>query len=57
MRPVMPAFCTGKDTTLYIFAGCTVQVGLNFYAVLFRLLCYLFFFFSIFCTSNFFFFF
>uniref|UniRef100_A0A0N5AHM4 Pepsin-I3 domain-containing protein n=1 Tax=Syphacia muris TaxID=451379 RepID=A0A0N5AHM4_9BILA len=25
MRPVMPAFCTGKDTTLYIFAGCTVQ--------------------------------
>uniref|UniRef100_A0A1I8AD94 Pepsin-I3 domain-containing protein n=1 Tax=Steinernema glaseri TaxID=37863 RepID=A0A1I8AD94_9BILA len=25
VRPVMPSFCTGPDTTLYILPGCTVQ--------------------------------
>ncbi|TMS34456.1 hypothetical protein L596_002045 [Steinernema carpocapsae] len=25
IRPVMPSFCTGADTTLYILPGCTVQ--------------------------------
>ncbi|KAL6735012.1 hypothetical protein Aduo_005492 [Ancylostoma duodenale] len=24
-RPTVPAFCSGKDTTLFIFGGCTVQ--------------------------------
>ena len=26
IRPSMPSFCSKPDTTLYIFAGCTVQV-------------------------------
>uniref|UniRef100_A0AC34QM17 Pepsin inhibitor-3-like repeated domain-containing protein n=1 Tax=Panagrolaimus sp. JU765 TaxID=591449 RepID=A0AC34QM17_9BILA len=25
LRPSMPGFCSKPDTTLYIFAGCTVQ--------------------------------
>uniref|UniRef100_A0AC34QM46 Pepsin inhibitor-3-like repeated domain-containing protein n=1 Tax=Panagrolaimus sp. JU765 TaxID=591449 RepID=A0AC34QM46_9BILA len=27
LRPSMPGFCSKPDTTLYIFAGCTVQVS------------------------------
>lgn len=27
VRPTMPGFCSGPDTTLYIFGGCTVQVS------------------------------
>ncbi|CAI4231740.1 unnamed protein product [Auanema sp. JU1783] len=25
IKPNMPTFCTGPDTTMYIFGGCTVQ--------------------------------
>uniref|UniRef100_A0A1I7XP67 Pepsin-I3 domain-containing protein n=1 Tax=Heterorhabditis bacteriophora TaxID=37862 RepID=A0A1I7XP67_HETBA len=25
IKPIVPSFCTGKDTTLYIFGGCTIQ--------------------------------
>ncbi|EYC45785.1 hypothetical protein Y032_0417g1110 [Ancylostoma ceylanicum] len=24
-KPAVPAFCSGKDTTIFIFGGCTVQ--------------------------------
>uniref|UniRef100_A0A8R1E3A8 Pepsin-I3 domain-containing protein n=1 Tax=Caenorhabditis japonica TaxID=281687 RepID=A0A8R1E3A8_CAEJA len=25
VRPTLPSFCTGADTTMYIFGACTVQ--------------------------------